>query len=241
MIAETYTPQELLERSIRTRQMITWFLIFAIVMFFAGLTSAYVVSMGSGYWVHMDLPQAFYISTAAILVSSLFAQAALWAAGKGRTALVTPLLVVTLVLGGVFTWSQFKGWSQLVERGQYVVGGVMNVRGTYGEDYTISRQGEVLVEENGNFYLPGDQARQKPVNADLEEHRNTAGSYLYALTAAHLFHVGFGLLSLLVMIAMSAVGRYSSSSHAGLWSGVVYWHFLGGLWVYLLLFLTFVH
>ncbi len=42
---EAFTPAELLERRIRTRKMLTWFIIFAIVMFFAGLTSAGFLSL----------------------------------------------------------------------------------------------------------------------------------------------------------------------------------------------------
>ena len=71
--------------------------------------------------------------------------------------------------------------------------------------------------------------------------KNTASSYFYALTGAHLFHLVFGLLALVVMVVMAMRRRYTATDHVGLWSGVVYWHFLGALWVYLLLFLVFVH
>jgi cytochrome c oxidase subunit 3 len=98
-----------------------------------------------------------------------------------------------------------------------------------------------LVLEGDKFYLADDVARVRPLNAELEEQKNTASSYFYALTVAHLAHLGAGLLSLLVMLIMALMGRYTSGSHAGLWSGVIYWHFLGGLWVYLLLFFRFVH
>ena len=40
---------------------------FSVVMFFAGLTSAYIVSMGDSFWVKTQLPQAFWISTVIIL------------------------------------------------------------------------------------------------------------------------------------------------------------------------------
>ncbi len=241
MTAETFTPEEQRGRAIRTRKMLTWFIIFAIVMFFAGLTSAFVVSMSGGYWVRVDMPQAFHFSTGAIVLSSLFAQWSLSSARNGKRSLIGPLLVVSLLLGIVFTWSQFRGWSQLVERGQYVVGKVTEIKGEYGTDYTITRNDETLVLENGKFYMPSDERRIKPLNADLEEYKNTASSYIYALTAAHLFHVAFGLLSLVVMIIMAFLGRYHQDMHVGLWSGVIYWHFLGALWIYLLLFLTFVH
>ncbi|MBK7270501.1 MAG: hypothetical protein IPI07_13665 [Flavobacteriales bacterium] len=236
-----YTPAEEQGRNFRTRQLITYLIIFAIVMFFAGLTSAYVVSMSGGYWVDINLPQAFHYSTAFILVSSVFAQLALRSAKGGAIARVPVFLGLTLALGIGFTVSQFKGWSELVAKGNFVVGSVLQNSGLYGADYSISLNGQPLVLEEDKFYLADDVARVRPLNAELEEQKNTASSYFYALTVAHLAHLAAGLISLLVMLIMALMGRYSAGSHAGLWSGVLYWHFLGGLWVYLLLFFRFVH
>jgi cytochrome c oxidase subunit 3 len=241
MNTPTFSPAEELQRKVRTRKLVTYLIVFAIVMFFAGLTSAYVVSMSSGYWVDITLPGAFYVSTAAILLSSLFVQLALVAARSGAMRRVAPLLGATLLLGAVFTWSQFRGWGELVAKGQYTVGRMAQATGEYGSDYTILRQGEPLVLEGGSFYAASDELRSKPLNAEIDEQKNTASSYLYVLTAAHLAHLVFGLLSLVVMVVMALLGRYSREDHAGLWAGTVYWHFLGGLWVYLLLFLLFVH
>ncbi|MBK9418878.1 MAG: hypothetical protein IPN62_16745 [Flavobacteriales bacterium] len=42
----------------------------------------------------------------------------------------------------------------------------------------------------------------------IDELKNIASSYLYVLTAAHLAHLAFGLLSLMVMMAMAVQGRY---------------------------------
>lgn len=238
---DTFTPEEERQRRISTRRLVTWLIVFAIVMFFAGLTSAYVVSMSGGYWVNITVPAAFRISTAAIVLSSITAQAALMLAKRGRMATVAPLLMATLLLGGIFTWSQFQGWKDLVSKGLYVVGGVLQTTGEYGVDYTISKEGETLVLENGNYFLPSDGPSARPRNAELQEQRNTASSYFYVLTAAHLAHLAFGLLSLLIMIIMALRGRYTQEEHPGLWAGTIYWHFLGGLWIYLLLFLTFVH
>ncbi len=236
-----FTPEELRERTVRVRKQITRFMLIAIVMFFAGLTSAYVVSMSGGYWVDIKMPQAFIVSTVAIVLSSIFAQLALGAAQKGRSALIAPLLAITLVLGLVFSWSQFKGWKALTEKGNFLISKVLDNNGVYGEDYLIRFQGVPLVLEDGQYFHPDDVARAKPLNADLDEQKNTASSYLYALTGAHLAHLAFGLLSLVVMVVMALKQRYTPDNNAGLWSGVVYWHFLGALWIYLLLFLVFVH
>lgn len=236
-----FTQEELHARDIRARKNLTWFAVVAIVMFFAGLTSAYVVSMSGGYWVDITMPRAFLWSTAAIVASSVFAQIALFSAAKGKKAMITPMLAIALVLGLVFTWSQFQGWKELVQKGNFLVGKVIDTKGEYGVDYTVLLRGVPLVMENGNFYYPTDVEGAKPLNADLEEQMNTSSSYFFALTAAHLGHIAFGLLGLVVMIVMAAMGRYTPSDHVGLWAGTMFWHFLGGLWIYLLLFLTFVH
>jgi len=241
MTLAPFTPEELKERADRTRKLVTRLMLFAVVMFFAGLTSAYVVSMSGGYWVDIKIPQAFLISTGAILLSSILAHLALLSAQHGNSRMVAPYLVGTLVLGLVFTWSQFRGWNELTDRGNFLVGKVLDNKGTYGDDYTIRFQGVPLVEEGGQFYHPLDASRAKPLNADLDEQKNTSSSFFFALTGAHLAHLVLGLLSLLVMLAMALKQRYTPADNAGLWSGVMYWHFLGILWVYLLLFLVFVH
>lgn len=237
----SYTPEEERQRAFRARRTMTRLIVFAIVMFFAGLTSAYVVSMSGGYWVRFDLPRPFTWSTVAILLSSVTAQLALWSARRGSPGRIHALLLATLVLGSAFAWFQFQGWGELVRKGNYVVGKMLDNSGLYGEDWTITYKGETLVLENGNFYRPSDGPQAKPLNAELDEQRNTASSYFYVLTAAHLAHLFFGLVALVVMTIMALLGRYTRDDHAGLWSGVVYWHFLGGLWVYLLLFLGLIH
>lgn len=241
MSQDIFTPQELLDRSIRTRKVLTWFVIVAIVMFFAGLTSAYVVSMSGGYWVDIAMPQAFLLSTVSIVIGSVFVHLALIAARKGRKSAIAPLLGLTLLSGVVFTWSQFQGWKELVAKGNFLSGKVLDNKGVYGTDWTIRSKSVPLVLESGSYYHPDDVARTKPLNADLAEQDNGSSSYFYALTAAHLAHLAFGLLSVLIMIVMALRGRYSTNDHAGLWAGATYWHFLGGLWIYLLLFLVFVH
>ena len=60
MELRTFTPQEEFLRKASTRKMVTWLIAFAIVMFFAGLTSAYVVSKSGSYWVHFAMPTAFH-------------------------------------------------------------------------------------------------------------------------------------------------------------------------------------
>lgn len=236
-----FTPEELHQRRIRSRKLITYLITFAIVMFFAGLTSAYVVSSTNAYWIDFEMPKPFYWSTAFIVLSSVFVQLALMSARKDVKKPIAPYLAITLVLGILFTISQFKGWGELVEKGNYVTGSFEQAKGEYGVDYRILKNGVELEMVDGELFLPDDINRERPMNSEVREQRNTGSSYFYALTGAHLAHLAFGLLSLVIMIMMAVMARYSARDHVGLWAGTIYWHFLGGLWVYLLLFLAFIH
>lgn len=242
MTIASFTPAEERERAVRSRRMLTWLLVFAIVMFFAGLTSAYIVSMSGGYWTRIRMPEPFYWSTAFVLAGSLTIHLALIGARAGRSRLVAPLILATLGLGLAFGASQFKGWSRLVAIGiTPSPNKLMGIGGTYGVDFTVTKDGRPLVPHEGHWYAADDVGKQRQLDAEVAEQRDRTGPYFYALTAAHAAHVFFGLLSLLVMFVMAWQGRYSAQEHVGLWAGAVYWHFLGGLWIFLLLFLRFVH
>ncbi|MBL7981383.1 MAG: heme-copper oxidase subunit III [Flavobacteriales bacterium] len=242
MTQDTFTPQEEQQRAIRSRKLITYLILFAIVMFFAGLTSAYVVSMSGGYWTRITLPSAFLYSTVFIVLGSVTVHLGLMAGRKGDNKGAALWVALTLVLGLGFTWSQFEGWKDLVSKAiSWSPNRMSKLTGTYGTDYVFQKDGVDLVLENGNYYLPTDVDGLRPLNAELDEQKDRTGPYLYALTVLHMAHLAFGLLSLLVMLGMALRARYTKEDHVGLWAGAMYWHFLGGLWVYLLLFLLFVH
>ncbi|MBK9175097.1 MAG: heme-copper oxidase subunit III [Flavobacteriales bacterium] len=242
MTIESFTPAEERERAVRSRRMLTWLLVFAIVMFFAGLTSAYIVSMSGGYWTRIRMPEPFYWSTAFVLAGSLTVHLALISARTGRMRLVAPLILATLGLGLAFGASQFKGWGRLVAIGiTPSPNKLMGIGGTYGVDFTVTKDGQPLVPHDGHWYASSDSARGRQLDAEVAEQRDRTGPYFYALTAAHAAHVVFGLLSLVVMLVMALRGRYSPENHVGLWAGAVFWHFLGGLWVFLFFFLRYVH
>lgn len=68
---------------------------------------------------------------------------------------------------------------------------------------------------------------------------NVSGSFFYVITALHLAHVVGGLIALLVTSIRSAAGKYKPDSYLGVKLCSMYWHFLGGLWLYLFLFWNF--
>jgi len=105
-----------------TAKMLLWISIVSMIMLFAGLTSAYIVRQAEGNWVHFELPSMFYLSTALLLFSSGYMHYALVSVRGGRPGGLVTWLIITLGLGLAFAFSQFLGWSMLVDQGIYFVG-----------------------------------------------------------------------------------------------------------------------
>ena len=53
--------------------------------------------------------------------------------------------------------------------------------------------------------------------------------------------IAIGLLIVLTMLVRSTSGRYDNGNWFVIKRGAIYWHFLAGLWVYLFLFLQYIH
>lgn len=99
-----------------------WVSLISMVMFFAGLTSAYVISMKRDDWVSFDLPSAFYTSTFLIVASSITLILSKRFLKKDNLNLSRIFLVVTLVLGILFVWQQYVGFVDLRASGLYFTG-----------------------------------------------------------------------------------------------------------------------
>lgn len=70
---------------------------------------------------------------------------------------------------------------------------------------------------------------------------NPAGSFIYVLTGMHAFHLISGLIFLIVVLVAAFKYKVHSKSMVQIEMCATYWHFLGGLWLYLYLFLTLNH
>lgn len=121
-MSEVQVDQELKEAKRKSAKPMLWVSLISMVMFFAGLTSAYIVSAKREDWVTFDLPQAFYISTILIVLSSLalfLSQSFLKKDDLKKSML---LLVATFVLGLSFVWFQYVGFKELESLGLYFTG-----------------------------------------------------------------------------------------------------------------------
>ena len=70
---------------------------------------------------------------------------------------------------------------------------------------------------------------------------NAAGSFFFMLTWLHLMHIAGGFICLIVTAVNAARNKYSATNYLGVKLTAVYWHFLGILWVYLFLFLSYMN
>tara|TARA_B110000091_G_C13491345_1_gene340362 strand:- start:27 stop:614 length:588 start_codon:yes stop_codon:yes gene_type:complete len=122
MIGEQALEQEYLVAKKKSAKPMLWISMISMVMFFAGLTSAYVISMKRDDWVDFDLPQAFYISTFLIVASSftLFLSQRFLKQDKRQLSLL--LLMLTFFLGVGFVWEQYVGFNQLKSIGLFFTG-----------------------------------------------------------------------------------------------------------------------
>ena len=130
--------------------MMMWFIIFSIVMLFAGLTSALIVLYGKLMWVSITPPPVLYVSIVLVILSSLTYIYALRSvrAGNQRGGIVGISLTLLLGLGFVFT--QNAGWNALSAKGMgytiseteqglkaYRWNDLGKISGEYGKDYYI--------------------------------------------------------------------------------------------------------
>ncbi|MEO4006760.1 cytochrome c oxidase subunit 3 [Flavobacterium sp. CAU 1735] len=111
------------ERKAKSYKMMLWFAMISIVMVFAGLTSAYVVSKSRPDWLKdFTLPSAFIASTVVMLLSSVTFHLAKKAIQKDNRKATTNLLWLTLALGIAFVVLQFEGFAQVIESGYFFTG-----------------------------------------------------------------------------------------------------------------------
>ena len=120
------------EKRARARKMMLWFGIGSLLMGFAGWTSAYIVSSSREDWLKdFELPQAFFISTVIIIMSSISYYIAKKAVQNNNRKMGTIGLLVTLVLGITFIILQFTGFSQMIGQGYYFTGPTSSITMSY--------------------------------------------------------------------------------------------------------------
>jgi len=169
-----------------------WVAIGSIIMMFAGLTSAYIVKSGQAGWIEITLPNTFWYSTIAIVLSSVTIQMALRCFRQREMQQYRRLIAATTVLGIAFVVLQWIGFRQLWNSG-------ITFRGVAG-----------------------------------------ANQFLYVIAGLHAVHVIGGVIALLVLFLKAFFGKTKNYSSVPVEVMSTYWHFVDILWIYLLVFFTWI-
>lgn len=123
------------EKTSRSKKMMLWFGIGSLIMSFAGLISAFIVSskqrLNEDWLIEYQLPPAFLISLVLILLSSFTFILAKQALKQNNRNMVTVWLLVTLVLGVGFIVSQFVGFGEIIASGYHFAGPTSNITMSY--------------------------------------------------------------------------------------------------------------
>ncbi|MFI5158456.1 MAG: heme-copper oxidase subunit III [Sphingobacteriales bacterium] len=99
-----------------------WIFIFTSFMFFAALTSGFIVYTGGReHAINIILPKAFMYSTTVIIISSITMFLASRAAKRLEFAKQRLFLWLTLALGLLFFAIQIYGWTILIKMGVYFI------------------------------------------------------------------------------------------------------------------------
>lgn len=102
------------KKQTRAKKMMLWFGIVSLGMSFAGLTSAYVVSKERADWLEqLELPAAFLYSLVVIILSSLTVEWAKRSIVSGKSSQGMMGLILTFLLGVVFIFLQYLGFSEI--------------------------------------------------------------------------------------------------------------------------------
>ncbi|CCB70258.1 cytochrome c oxidase subunit 3 [Flavobacterium branchiophilum] len=129
---EQMTFEEHKARTDRSYKLLLWVSMVSMVMVFAGLTSAYVVSKSREDWLKdFEFPTAFFWSTLVIIISSLTFHLAKKSIRKNDRKATTNYLLLTLVLGLIFVYLQFIGFGQIIAAGHYFTGPQSSITTTF--------------------------------------------------------------------------------------------------------------
>lgn len=123
--------EDLLIAKRKSAKALLWIGIISMIMFWAGLTSAYIVRQNAGNWLLFNVPEMFFISTAVIILSSITFLYVQSAVKKNNTKGIIWGTLTTLILGFIFMACQYRGWGDLFEKGVVLGGKYSNPSGSF--------------------------------------------------------------------------------------------------------------
>jgi cytochrome c oxidase subunit 3 len=137
---------------------------------------------------------------------------------------------------------QQADWNRLQELMTHIAAGRGDffVKGEYGKDFSLYYGGEELQYEKRQLFI-NNKELPRGLQLKLYDSKDNATSYLYIITFLHLLHILVTLLYMFAFTRRTFAKEFSSSNTLVMRVTAIFWHFLGILWISLLLFLIFVH
>jgi cytochrome c oxidase subunit III len=168
-----------------------WVAMAAMLMMFAGFTSALIIKRNQAKWESFDLPNVFWVSTILMVISSVCITLAVRSFKNRQLSKYKNLLGLTTILGVAFIVLQIVGFNQLF-------------------------------------------------NSGITHNSNVAHSFLWVIVGMHALHVLGGVIALIIMFLKIFKTKTRSYNVVPIEVMSTYWHFVDGLWIYLLLFLVWI-
>lgn len=141
--------------------------------------------------------------------------------------------------------SDFLSWRKVADNMNHRMG-IFVMKGEYGKDFSIyfynseHQHSELVQLKNNEFYI-----EDKPMTTGqlklLNDKRAQTGAIFFVMVFAHLAHILLGIIILFVLWARLGRDKTLEEKQFQLQTGSIYWHFVDGLWVVLLLFFLFIH
>ena len=140
------------------------------------------------FWLQTALPNAFWWSTACIVVSSITFIFSISAARKGRASLLKVGMTTTLLLGLLFIYFQWKGFEQLINKGVHPFQNhIVVTDGRYGDYFEVKKNDQYVTVDGNNYLL-----NEKKMNA---EEFNDFQSYMKEFISGENYNNKFRLVT----------------------------------------------
>jgi cytochrome c oxidase subunit 3 len=171
-------------------------------------------------------------------------QIATWLLMTGIAMLFAGLTSAYVVLRGVPTWEKIPLPPQVWVNTLVLVASSFTLelarRSVKADKVSALRQWLAVTAILGIGFVSGQILLWRELNASgifLASTLHT--SFFYVLSGIHAVHIFGGLIALATVSVKAWSGRLSSISFEPLQLCATYWHFMGGVWLYLILLLVF--
>ena len=180
LVLKPLSPEEERKANIRAKNIMLWLFLASVTLFFAALTSVYVVRKDGSDWLEFSLPEPFTHSTIVLLMSSLLMALLQWLVRTDRSMnrwLLSAGIAVIFGLGIWFTQLQWEGYKALVAQNIFLVDNrTGNVSGSFFYIITGAHFAHII---SGLLALVWTFAKAIRGNLTAENHHNLRRTAIY--------------------------------------------------------------